>query len=51
MNYTGIFNDLNYMTLEEFRAGRSWDVYIEPEEFMDYVLKGIKSFLKSPFKS
>tara|TARA_R110002020_G_scaffold321883_1_gene537741 strand:+ start:616 stop:765 length:150 start_codon:yes stop_codon:yes gene_type:complete len=49
MNYTGIFDDLNYMTTDDFK---DWCVY-EPVklEFIDYVVKGMKNFLKSPFKS
>ena len=50
MYYTGIFDDLNYMTLEEYKAGGTWRVYEEPLEFMDYVIKGMKRFLQSPFQ-
>jgi len=65
MNHIGIFDDLNYMSAEEHkdelkrwvRASMQnceeylkWNVYNSIElEFMDYVAKGIKSFLKSPF--
>ena len=65
MNHTGIFNDLNYMSADEHRDelkrwARSsmqnceeylkWNVYKPTElEFMDYITRGMKSFLKSPF--
>jgi hypothetical protein len=53
MNYTGIFDDLNYIQhasdLKNFNRWRAgWTIKLE---FMDYVIKGMKSFLKSPFKS
>ena len=59
MNYTGIFDDLNYMTYEdELKTWMQNVHYINYNtykpiklEFMDYVLKGMKNFLKSPFKS
>ena len=57
MNYTGIFDDLNYMTYEdELKTWMQNVHYINYNtykpiklEFMDYVLKGMKNFLKSPF--
>ena len=68
MNFNGIFDELNYMTVKEIEefaremavrqtmrltkaevdSYKSW-VY-EPQ-FMDYVVRGMKNFLKSPFKS
>ena len=50
MNYTGIFDDLNYMSPQDFKDYMNWSVYKPIKlEFMDYVLKGMKNFLKSPF--
>ena len=65
MNHTGILDYLNYMSADEHkdelkrwaRASMQnceeylkWNVYKSTElEFMDYVTKGMKSFLKSPF--
>jgi hypothetical protein len=61
MNYTGIFDDLNYMTFEEEKESlNTWMMSVRDNfqpykpiklEFMDYVMKGMKNFLKSPFKS
>ena len=52
MNYTGIFDDLNYMTTDDFKDYMTWSVYKSIKlEFMDYVVKVMKNFLKSPFKS
>ena len=64
MNHTGIFKDLNYMTYEEERAAlktaalKTWMQTVRYNsqpykpvklEFMDYVTKGMKIFLQSPF--
>ncbi len=59
MNHIGIFEDLNYMTYEEEKASlKAWMMSVEENfppykpiklEFMDYVTRGMKSFLKSPF--
>ena len=59
MNHIGIFEDLNYMTYEEERASlKTWMQSVRYNtqpykpvklEFMDYVAKGVKNFLKSPF--
>ena len=65
MNHTGIFDDLNYMSAEEHAKEltrwdkllndgcaefHKWNVYKPTElEFMDYITRGMKSFLKSPF--
>tara|TARA_R100000458_G_C8255173_1_gene231392 strand:- start:280 stop:468 length:189 start_codon:yes stop_codon:yes gene_type:complete len=61
MNFTGIFNDLNYMTFMEKEAINKWMMESVSDnsqpykpiklEFMDYVVRGMKNFLKSPFKS
>ena len=59
MNYTGIFDDFNYMTYEDelktWMQNVRYNEYntYNPKrfEFMDYVVKGMKNFLKSPFKS
>ena len=54
MNFTGIFNDLNYMTFNEKEAIYKWMMESDKPiklEFMDYVVRGMKNFLKSPFKS
>jgi hypothetical protein len=61
MNYTGIFDDLNYIsydkyyTQDEFKkfARRTYSGYTSQPiklEFMDYVIKGMKRFLQSPFQ-
>ncbi len=59
MNHTGIFKDLNYMTYEEERADlKTWVQSViynsQPYkpiklEFMEYVTRGMKIFLQSPF--
>ena len=65
MNHIGIFEDLNYMSskdvadelkreLKRWKALQDdylrWNVYKPSKlEFMDYVTRGMKSFLKSPF--
>ena len=52
MNYTGIFDDWNYMATDDFKDYINWSVYKPTKlEFMDYVVKGMKNFLKSSFKS
>mgnify|MGYP003108979537 FL=1 len=61
MNFTGIFNDLNYMTFMEKEGINKWMMESVSDnsqpykpiklEFMDYVVRGMKNFLKSPFKS
>ena len=60
MNFTGIFNDLNYMTFMEKEGINKWMMESVSDnsqpykpiklEFMDYVVRGMKNFLKSPFK-
>jgi len=58
MNYTGIFDDLNYMTYEDELKTWMQSVHYNKYNtykpiklvFMDYVAKGMKSFLKSPFR-
>ena len=51
MNYTGIFDDLNYMSLEDIKDYDTWQVYKPIKlEFMDYVAKGMERFLQSPFR-
>jgi len=65
MNHIGIFEDLNYMSSKdvadelkrELKRWKTlqddylrWNVYKPSKlEFMDYVTRGMKSFLKSPF--
>jgi len=59
MNHTGIFEDLNYMTYEEEKASlKTWMISVRNNfqpykpiklEFMDYVTRGMKIFLQSPF--
>ena len=54
MNHTGIFDDLNYMNhasmmVERIEEGR-WKVWTPEPQFMDYVVRGMKKFLESPFK-
>ena len=51
MNHTGLLDDLNYMSLEDIKDYDIWHVYKPIKlEFMDYVVKGMNIFLKSPFK-
>jgi hypothetical protein len=65
MNHIGIFEDLNYMSSKdvadelkrELKRWKTlqddylkWNVYKPTKlEFMDYIIRGMKSFLKSPF--
>ena len=65
MNHTGIFEDLNYMSAKdvadklkrELKRWNTlnddylkWNVYNSIElAFMDYVTRGMKIFLQSPF--
>tara|TARA_R100000008_G_scaffold65711_1_gene42669 strand:- start:321 stop:542 length:222 start_codon:yes stop_codon:yes gene_type:complete len=73
MNFNGVFDDWNYMKMEEIMNTHN-DVYdkeflafvqseltkaevdsykswVYEPQFMDYVVRGMKNFLKSPFKS
>jgi hypothetical protein len=60
MYYTGIFDDLNYISYDEFdeqAALKEWMKSVRHSscgytklEFMDYVIKGMKRFLQSPFQ-
>ena len=56
MNFNGIFEEWNYITQKEIEETLS--DFIKPQEtklkqskpqFMDYVIKGMRNFLKSPF--
>ena len=67
MNHTGIFDDLNYMNMSDLEQSNSimnhasmmverideghWKVWTPEPQFMDYVVNGMRNFLKSPFKS
>ena len=61
MNFNGIFDDLNYMTFEKKEALNTLMMESVRDnsqpykpiklEFMDYVVRGMSNFLKSPFKS
>ena len=68
MNFNGIFDELNYMTvkeIEEFAREMavsqtmrltnaevdSYNSWVYEPQFMDYVVRGMRNFLKSPFKS
>ena len=65
MNHTGIFDDLNYMNMSDLEQSNSimnhasmmveridegrWKVWTPEPQFMDYVVRGMKKFLESPF--
>jgi|TARA_R100001530_G_scaffold129037_1_gene99069 hypothetical protein len=65
MNHTGIFDDLNYMNMSDLEQSNSimnhasmmveridegrWKVWTPEPQFMDYVVNGMRNFLKSPF--
>ena len=62
MNHIGIFEDLNYISEQEYRDMRHehklWMEFVKNTslpckpvemEFMYYVTNGMKNFLKSPF--
>ena len=65
MNFNGVFDEWNYMTdkqleecvremvLEDIRlrqSKKSKDLVKKPQ-FMDYVIRGMRNFLKSPFNN
>ena len=66
MNFNGIFDELNYMTVKEIEESvremvinqtmrlRKAEVdeakaWVKKPQFMDYVVRGMKKFLESPF--
>jgi len=66
MNFNGVFDEWNYMTVKELeecmremvvnqtmrlrKAEVNEDkAWIKKPQFMDYVVKGMRNFLKSPF--
>ena len=66
MNFNGIFDELNYMTVKEIEefaremaVGQTMRLrkaevdeakdWVKKPQFMDYVVRGMKNFLKSPF--
>ena len=68
MNFNGVFDEWNYMTVKEIEESvremvinqtmrlRKAEVdeakaWVKKPQFMDYVVRGMKNFLKSPFKS
>ena len=77
MNFNGVFDEWNYMTVKEIEESaremalneainatayetidrltqsevESYKSWVYQPQFMDYVVRGMKNFLKSPFKS
>ena len=66
MNFNGVFDEWNYMTVKEIEESvremvinqtmrlRKAEVdeakaWVKKPQFMDYVVRGMKNFLKSPF--
>ena len=66
MNFNGVFDEWNYMTVKEIEESvremvinqtmRLWKAevdeakaWIYKPQFMDYVVRGMRNFLKSPF--
>jgi len=45
MNFDGIFDKYNYPT-----EAKAWIYNNTKPQFMDYVVRGMRNFLKSPFK-
>ena len=66
MNFNGVFDEWNYMTVKEIEESvremvinqtmRLWKAevdeakaWVKKPQFMDYVVRGMKKFLESPF--
>ena len=66
MNFNGVFDEWNYMTVKEIEESvremvinqtmrlRNAEVdeakaWVKKPQFMDYVVRGMKKFLESPF--
>ena len=59
MNFNGVFDDWNYKNFSSLEEYLSWEkhilevdeakAWIYKPQFMDYVVRGMRNFLKSPF--